>query len=816
MIRNYFSIAFRNIRKNKAFTAINVLGLSIGISAALVICLLVQYDFNFDNFHKDGDRIYRAVTVSTFADESYKNPGITSPMADALQKEGTGIEIVAPLRTEWQIKVSIPTTSSNKPVVFKKQANVVYADERYFKLIEYKWLAGNPAASLKDPYKVVLTSSIAAAYFPKAPASDLVGREIYFNDTIRSVVSGIVADIDKNTDFNFQVFISRATLETTSLKPRDWQQWNNTNSSSQLWMKLAPATAPKKVEAQMLALFEKNRHKEVGETGKTEHLLQPLSDMHFNADYGNYHGHMGHKPTLYGLLAVAAFLLLLGCINFINLTTAQASQRAKEIGIRKTMGSSKGQLIFQFMSETFLITFIATVLSVIMAPLILKIFGDFIPSGLHFNLFQQPLIIVFLLLLLVIVTLIAGFYPAIILSGYKPVTVLKNQVIASGGRSRNANLRRSLTVAQFVIAQVFVIATMMVGKQINYTLNKDLGFKKDAIITLSTNFFDKNVDNKNVFLQKLKAIPEISMISLSSNAPASGGSWSSTMKYKDGKKEIETDVQIKLGDTNYLRLYDMKLLAGTFLEPSDTVRQIIINQTYSKVLGFQNPQDAIGKIIEWDDKQVPIVAVAADFHQQSLRTPIKPLIISSWASSSRTFNIALQPQNAEGTVWSTAIAKVEKAWKEIYPEDDFEYSFLSEDIAKYYNSEKNVVRLLSWATGLAIFISCLGLLGLVIFITVQRTKEIGVRKVIGASVSQIVSLLSKDFLKLVLIAFVIAVPIAWWGAHKWLDNFAYKTELSWWIFLIGGVVMALLALITISIQTIRAALANPVDSLRTE
>ena len=816
MIRNYFSIAFRNIRKNKAFTAINVLGLSIGISAALVICLLVQYDFNFDNFHKDGDRIYRAVTVSTFADESYKNPGITSPMADALQKQSTGIEIIAPLRTEWQIKVSIPGATGVKPVVFKKQTDVVYADERYFRLIDYKWLAGNPAASLKDPYKVVLTSSIAAAYFPKATASDLVGREIYFNDTIRSVVSGVVSDIDKNTDFNFKVFISRATLETTSLKPRDWEQWNNTNSSSQLWMKLASGTSVKNVEALMTELYEKNRHKEVGETGKTEHLLQPLKEMHFDADYGNYHSHMAHKPTLYGLLAVAAFLLLLGCINFINLTTAQASQRAKEIGIRKTMGSSKGQLIFQFISETFLITLIATVLSVVMAPLILKIFGDFIPSGLHFNLFQQPLIIVFLLLLLVIVTLIAGFYPAIILSGYKPVTVLKNQVISSGGRSRNANLRRSLTIAQFVIAQVFVIATMMVGKQINYTMNKDLGFKKDAIITISTNFYDKNAENKNVFMQKLKAIPEISMISLSSNAPASGGSWSSTMKYKDGKKEIETDVQIKLGDTNFLKLYQMKLLAGTFLDPSDTVRQIIINQTYSKVLGFQNPQDAIGKVIDWDDKQVPIVAVAADFHQQSLRTPIKPLIISSWANSSRTFNIALQPQNAEGTVWNTAIAKIEKAWKEIYPEDDFEYSFLSEDIAKYYNSEKNVVRLLSWATGLAIFISCLGLLGLVIFITVQRTKEIGVRKVIGASVSQIVSLLSKDFLKLVLIAFVVAVPIAWWGTHKWLDNFAYKTEMSWWIFLIGGVLMAILALVTISIQTIRAALANPVDSLRTE
>lgn len=816
MIRNYFSIAFRNIRKNKAFTAINVLGLSIGISAALVICLLVQYDFNFDNFHKDGDRIYRAVTVSTFADESYKNPGITSPMADALQKEGTGIEIVAPLRTEWLIKVSIPTTSSDKPVVFKKQTNVVYVDNRYFSLFDYKWLAGNPAASLKEPYKVVLTNSIASVYFPKLQPSDMVGREIYFNDTIRSVVSGVVAEIEKNTDFTFKVFISRATLETTSLKPRDWEQWNNTNSSSQLWMKLASGTSPKNVESQMIALYEKNRHKEAGETGKTEMFLQPLRNMHFDADFGNYDSHMGHKPTLYGLLAVAAFLLLLGCINFINLTTAQASQRAKEIGIRKTMGSSKGQLIFQFISETFLITLIATVLSVVMAPLILKIFGDFIPSGLHFNLFQQPLILVFLLLLLIVVTLIAGFYPAIILSGYKPVTVLKNQVISSGGRSRNANLRRSLTVAQFVIAQVFVIATMMVGKQINYTLNKDLGFKKDAIITLSTNFNDRNKENKGVFMQKLKAIPEINMISLSNNAPSSGGSWSSTMKYKDGKKEIETDVQIKLGDTNFLKLYQMKLLAGTYLEPSDTVRQLIINQTYSKTLGFQNPQDAIGKLIEWDGKQVPIVAVAADFHQQSLRTPIKPIIISSWANPSRTFNIALQPQNADGTVWKSAIAKIEKTWKEVYPDDDFEYSFLSEDIAKYYDSEKNVVRLLSWATGLAIFISCLGLLGLVIFITVQRTKEIGVRKVIGASVSQIVSLLSKDFLKLVLIAFVVAVPIAWWGAHKWLDNFAYKTELSWWIFLIGGVVMALLALITISIQTIRAALANPVDSLRTE
>lgn len=816
MFRNYLSIAFRNIRKNKAFTAINVFGLAIGISAALVISLIVQYDFSFDTFHKDGDRIYRAVTISSFSGEVYKNSGMTSPMADALRKESTGLEIIAPLRGEWQMKVSIPTTTSEKPVVFKKQEHITYADESYFKLIEYKWLAGNPAAALKDPYKVVLTKSIAATYFPNANPAEIVGRTIQFNDTIQTSVAGVVADIEEHTDFNFKIFLSRATLQTTQLKPRDMEQWNNTNSSSQLWLKLSPGTSVEKIESQMLALYEKNRHKEPGETGKTEHLLQPLREMHFDADYGNYDGHMGHKPTLYGLLAVAVFLLLLGCINFINLTTAQATQRAKEIGIRKTMGSSKSQLLFQFMSETFLITLIATVLSVLLAPLILKIFGDFIPSDLHFNIFKQPAIILFLLGILLVVTLIAGFYPAIVLSGYKPVTVLKNQVLSTGGRSRNAGLRRGLTIAQFLIAQIFVIATMLVGKQINYTLNKDLGFKKDAIVTFSTSYNDRNTDNKLLLLQKLKGIPEIKKISLSNDAPSSGGSWSSTMKYKDGKREVETDVQIKLADTNFLSLYQMKLLAGANLEQSDTVKQVIINQTYAKVLGFQNPEDAIGKIIDWDDRQVPIVAVAADFHQQSLRTPIKPIVISSWANSSRTFNLELNPNDKSGTQWKTAVAKVEKAWKEVYPEIDFEYSFLADNIASFYDSEKNIVRLLYWATGLAIFISCLGLLGLVIFITVQRTKEIGVRKVIGASVLQVVTLLSKDFLKLVLIAFVLAIPIAWWGCHKWLENFAYKTELSWWIFFIGGILMAILALVTISIQTVKAAMANPVDSLRTE
>jgi hypothetical protein len=446
--------------------------------------------------------------------------------------------------------------------------------------------------------------------------------------------------------------------------------------------------------------------------------------------------------------------------------------------------------------------------------LLLKVFADFIPEGLHFNLIQQPDIIMFMGILVVTVTVLSGFYPAIVLSSFQPVNVLKNQ--ANTGKSRSAWLRKSLTVSQFVIAQVFIIATILVSKQISYSLNKDMGFKKDAIINFNTNYYDTVQGHRFLLMNKLKAIPEIALISLGNNPPSSNNTWSSTMKFKDGKKEVETDVQVKLGDTNYIKLYQMKLLAGSNLPYSDTVHNLIINETYAHILGFRQLQQAIGKYIEWNDKQNPIVGVVADFHQHSFHESIKPLIIATNTSQERNFSIALRPQNAEGTIWKTAISKIEKAFKQIYPEDDFEYTFFDESIAKYYKAEQNMSRLLMWATGLAIFISCLGLLGLAIYITNQRTKEIGIRKVVGATVTQIVSLLSKDFLKLIIIAFIISIPIAWWGAHAWLQNFAYKTTLSWWIFLAGGLIMFLIALIILCIRTFKAAMANPVKSLRTE
>jgi len=365
-------------------------------------------------------------------------------------------------------------------------------------------------------------------------------------------------------------------------------------------------------------------------------------------------------------------------------------------------------------------------------------------------------------------------------------------------------------------AQVFIMATILVSKQIHYSLTKDMGFKKDAILYFNTNYYDTVRTNKYVLMDKIRAIPEVAMVSLSINPPSSNSTWSGTMKYKDGKKEIETDVQQKYGDSNYIKLYRLKLLAGKNISTTDTVTSFLINETYAHILGFQKPQQAVGKYLQWEDKQIPIVGVVAVFNQKSLHEPVKPLMIASWNNVERNISIALQPQNEAGTTWKTAISKIEKAFKEVYPEDDFDYKFFDEEIAKYYTAEQNISGLLKWATGLAIFISCLGLLGLVIYTTTQRTKEIGVRKVLGASVSQIVSLISKDFILLVLLAFVIAAPLAWLGMNQWLQNFAYRTEISWWIFLLGVAIMIAIALLTLGFQTIKAAMANPVKSLRTE
>ncbi len=816
MFGNYLLVALRNLKRHKLFSLINISGLAIGISASLVIFLLVQYDFSFDKFHKDRDRIYRVVSDLQFPGQFLTNGGVCAPLADAMRNEVTGLEATAAFHTYgYQTKVSFPQHSGDNPPVYKNQKEIVFADGNYFRIFSYQWLAGSPQTAFAEPFKVVLTESRAQLYFPGNDPSRAIGQTIIYNDSIKVTISGIVKDFTENTDFRFKEFISLATVLNTGLKKNfGMTTWTSVNGSSQLFVKLNKGIQPTQIEKQLVALREKYSKNEFM---KTTNLLQPISDLHFTGKYDMFSERQANKTTLYGLLAVAGFLLLLACINFINLTTAQASSRAKEIGIRKTMGSSRLHLVFQFLGETFVLTTIATLVSLALTPLILKMFSDFIPAELSFNSVRQPNVILFIIVLILIVSVLSGFYPAWILSKFKPVLVLKNQFSANSARSRKTMLRKTLTVSQFVIAQFFVIATLLVAKQINYALNKDMGFKKDAIVTIQVPWNAPNNGQRMVLLNKLRAISEIEKVSLSGQTPASHGYSTTSVKYTNGDKSIESMVEIKYADPLYFDIYQLNLVAGRYALDGDSIdREFVINEAYAKFLGFSNPADAVGKIIERRDNKIAIAGVLKDFHLKSVHSPIVPLAYSNITQNHGTLHVLLKPNSPEGGTWKSAFQKIEQNWKEVYPDFDFKYEFFDEGIASFYKAEQNMSSLMKWATGLAILISCLGMLGLVIYTTNQRVKEIGVRKVLGASVTQIVSLLSKEFVLLVVLAFVIASPLAWWAIKDWLNDFTYRTDISWWIFALSGLLMIAGALVTLSFQTIRSAMTNPVKSLRSE
>ncbi|MEP7373278.1 MAG: ABC transporter permease [Chitinophagaceae bacterium] len=816
MFKNYFIIASRNFWRNKTFSLINVLGLSVGICSALVIFLIVYYEFSYDKCQPGRDRIYRVVLDAKFNGVEGHSTGVPAPLGAAIQNETTGVEQTVPVfqfQGDATAKVTIAKEGSDKGIIFKKQADIVFTNDQYFYLLPFKWVAGSPAASLRDPFSVVLTESRAKQYFPSIPAGDIIGKQIAYNDELRATVSGIVKDLNRNTSFSAVEFISLSTIAKTNLQDRFMMTvWNDWMAYSQLYVKLSENISTEQTEAQLktiLSKYNKDANKDAN-NGMAFHL-QPLKDIHFNSSYPGIGQRLAHKPTLYGLLAIAGFLLLLGCINFINLTTANAAHRSKEIGIRKTMGSSRKQLVFQFLGETFFITLIATIISVAFAPLLLNVFKDFIPRGVSFDWVNQPFIFLFLFILVVLVSFLSGLYPALVLSGYKTIAVLKTQSSVQPGETRHAWVRKSLTVSQFVIAQFFIIATVMVARQINYSLKADLGFKKEAIITFNAPW-DTVATHGKQLLNDINAIPEVQLASTGFLSPADKGVAFTNVSYPE-KKDLNANIQIRWGDTNYLHIYQIRLLAGRNILPSDSMKEFIINNTYAKMLDFQKPEDAIGKLLSFNGKNMPIVGVMKDFHDQSMRGNISPLVFAG--SNGSTFHIRLKP-NVSGAVWRNGISKIQKVYKQIYPEEDFEYKFFDETIASFYESELHTASLLKWATGLAILISCLGLSGLVMYTINTRTKEIGVRKILGASVSNIISVLSTDFIRLVFIAFLIAAPLAWWVIYKWLEEYAYRTSLSWWVFAISGFSLLFIALITLSIQTIKAATANPVKSLRTE
>ncbi|MGK6350411.1 ABC transporter permease [Parapedobacter sp. DT-150] len=812
MIKNFFTTTYRHLWRNRLFTALNLLGLSIGISSALVISLIVYYEFSFDTFQPDHDRIYRVVIDANFNGVEGHSVGVPAPLGSAIPQELTGIEQTVPVfqfPRDATAEVRMEGDNAAKPRVFKKQKDIVFTNGDYFRLLGYEWLGGEKSNAITQPFTVVLTKSRAQLYFPDLSPVAAIGKQLTYND-MTLTVSGIVDDLDKPTDFSGKEFISLATIEASPLKDNFMMEvWNDWMAYSQLFVKLSAGHTASVIQAQLNTLYQQHNT----ETGRDMTLtLQPLSDVHFNPLYPSVSGRIAQRTTLYALMAVAAFLLLLGCINFINLTTAQASQRAKEIGIRKTMGSSRLQLIKQFLGETIVLTSIATIVSVLSIPVILRLFSDFIPEGLTTDLIFQPGYLLLLVLLVVAVSFLSGCYPALILSGYTPVSVLKNQVSGFTGQTRHASIRKILTVSQFTIAQFFILATVIVSQQINYSIDSEMGFDKEAVFKFDTPR-DTVEAHRTQLLHAIQSTPGVELTSTGFFAPADRGMSFTNVSYHNGTEELKPTTQIRWGDENYLDVYGIKLVAGRDVLPDDSTNEILVNEQFAKEIGFQQPAEALGKFLNWNGKAVPIVGVMKDFHHQSTRSHIMPLLFEKNHGS--TFHVRLKP-NREGQSWSDAIAQIQKAYHSVYPDEEFNYQFVDEMIAQFYEREQATASLLTWAMSLSILISCLGLLGLATYTINTRTKEIGIRKVLGATVGSIVRLLSNDFVKLVLIAIAIASPIAWWAMNKWLADFAYRIDIQWWMFAAAGVAAVVIALLTVSSQAIRAAVANPVDSLRDE
>ncbi|MDJ1481828.1 ABC transporter permease [Cytophagaceae bacterium YF14B1] len=828
MFSNYFKIAFRSLIKQKTYTLVNITGLAIGLSACLIIYLMVSFELSFDTFHPDKERIYRVVSHINIANNVYKNSGISAPIPWAMRREFTGLEVVAPFHVKPIDYVIVPQSNGKNKVIEADQKwknpnslNCILADDGYFKLFHYDWVGGDPTSALKEPFKVVLTEEKARLYFGTTDPGSIIGHSLIYaddEDTVTVTVSGIIKAWTANTDFHFTDFISFSTIEKTKWNENaGLTQWTNTNSTSQVIVKLSKGTTTAQIEKQFRPLMKKyasnSPNKFQNRDAKDEFILQPISDIHFNKEYYGVYVRLAHLPTLYSSLGVAAFLLIIACINFINLATAQSVQRAKEIGIRKVLGSTRFSLIIQFLSETFLITFCAILLAIIITPTLLSIYKSFIPSGVTLDIFN-PVVLFFLAGIIVFTTLLSGFYPALVLSSYLPVLTLKN--ITTGKSTRKATLRKVLIIFQFTISQVFIIGTIVMGSQIHYMVTKDMGFKKDEIVYFRIPW-KENHRKKEVFLSKLRQIPEIQLISQSERPVVTAGNNTSSLTYHKGNKHIEINVGRHNIDENFLSLYGIKLLAGRNIQTSDSAREVLINENYAKALGFKTPSEAVGEIVNYgENNPLPIIGVVADFNVEPLHKTIQPVFLMSETRYVSTINIRLITKGKQAQEIQPTLTKIQVIWQEIYPAEKFEYMFLDQAIAGFYESEQKTATIINTATGLAILIACMGLFGLIAFTTQQRAKEIGIRKILGASVQQIIALLSKDFLLLVCSALLIAIPIAWYTMNKWLADFAYHIDISWWIFVVAGIAAIAITLITISYQSIKAALANPVHSLRDE
>jgi putative ABC transport system permease protein len=796
MIRNYIKTAFRSLTKNKGFTAINVLGLSVGLATCLLIVFYVVDELSYDKYNTKADRIYRITEVARLNGNEASYAGSEKPMMDAL-KSFPQIEKMARFIPTNTLFLSSQKFYIRKGTNNIQERNVVYTESGIFDMFTLPVIGGK--TSLNDPHTAVITESTAKKYFNK---TDVVGQVLTINDTSQYKITAVIKDVPLQSHFNFDFFLSYSSIP--EYRDGGWGYGGVHN-----YLLLKPGTDIKNLESQMQAIAYKNYPSSMHTNGNyLNYVLMPVTDLHLRSNSQYELMEKGSIQYVYIFSLIAIFILMIACVNFMNLSTARSSNRAKEVGVRKVLGSARKYLIAQFLTESILITLVSTIIAVMLAWLLMPLFNQMAVKHLSFTAHSMAWLLPSLLVAVLIIGFLAGSYPAFFLSAFQPIEVLKGKLAAG---FKGGFLRSFLVVFQFSISIFLIIGTLVIYNQLNYIHNKNLGFNRSQMLVIkNVNVLGKQA---KILKQEVKQMPGVINATMSTYLPT-GEDRNMTGLFPELPIDIKKDVLSEFWpvDEDYMNTLGIKLIAGRNFSnklASDT-SAIIVNEAFVKRFGFKDPLNKTVYRNSYGIQPYHIVGIMKDFNYSSLRDQIKPVALvyneDRGAISARvnTANLA------------AIMSKIGSGWKELSPNQQFIYSFMDQDFDATYRTEQRIGTIFISFSTLAILIACLGLFGLAAYAAEQRNKEIGIRKVLGASVSTIVGMLSMDFIKLVFISILISSPLAWFVMNKWLQDFAYRQNIQWWILAIAGAVAVLIAFVTISFQSIKAAIANPVKSLRSE
>lgn len=809
MIAENIKIALRSLSKNRSYTAINVIGLATGIAACLLIFRMVWYELGFNKNFKNYGRIVRVVTTERDpSGEEEFSACIPIPAMTAMQQTVPQFEQFARIREIWPT-LTVPNPAGG-PALKKFAPNTpeiaFFVEPSFVQIFDFEWLNGDPATALSDVGTVVLTKTMAEKCFG-SPAAAL-GQTVTMDNHIQLAVRGVVADPPRNCDFPFLYLVSYKTLEAnTDYYFYDRIEWGSCSSNNQAYALLQDPGQWQAASAALATVGEKEYTERDGKRSKT-HRLQALADLHHNEDIGHSGSHIVSKNRLWVLTSIGLLILVMACFNFINLATALAAGRAREVGVRKTLGSSRGQLIAQFMTETVAIVLFSVMLGSLVAAACAPLLQHISEVPTDWPFFSEPAVWAFLGTATVSVSMLSGIYPSLVLAGFQPTRAFRKDNSEQVG---GVSVRKVLVVGQFAIAQALIVGTLVTISQLDYIQKMDLGFSKDLIYNFSFASDSASQSKLDVLKLRLSQLPAVEMVTFGSDRPASGNTWSSNFGLGRGSNDAPFNTSLKFCDADFQRTYGLKLVAGRWLEPSDTMREVVVNETMLRKLGV-SPEEALQKELRLGGRRHrPVVGVVKDFHSHSVHSELEALTMTTRREFYGECGLKIRPDRM-----AEAAPAIQKIFDETFPEQVFSGNWYDESIARFYRDENRFSATCKGFAVLAVLIACLGLLGLAAHAAARRTKEIGIRKVLGASVAGITGLLAKDFLKLVIVAIVIASPVAYYFMQKWLADFVYRIEIQWWVFAGAGLAAVAIAFLTVSYQSVKAALSNPVKSLRNE